>query len=114
MSAVELSVKGSIQSTLKTTKGVYRFTMKNGDVYVGQANGLKGFAQRVKTSLREVVRGTSKKAAKAKPGSELIKVEFFKTGKEQTINQLENVILKSSGKIGDSHIINVIQPPKTP
>ena len=115
MTATELEARGSIQAALGTSKGVYKFTFKNGDVYIGQAKGIKGFAQRVKTSLRENVTGIGGKAPKAGIGAELDFVEFFKPVNETkgAINSLEAEIIEKSGGLEARNVINVKNAPTT-
>ena len=115
MTAAKLEARGSIQAALGTTKGVYRFTFKNGDMYIGHAQGLKGFAQRVKTSLRENVTGVGGKPPKAGVGAELDYVEFFKPINETkgAINRLEAEIIEKSGGLKADNVINVKSAPTT-
>jgi hypothetical protein len=110
----EFSIKGSVQKAVGKAKGVYKFTMTDGTVYVGQAQGAGGFAQRVKTSLNELV-GTATKEGKV-AGKTLQKVDFYEFDKavDASVNAQETRIIKAEGGIGpDSNLLNKRNAPST-
>lgn len=110
--AKELAKRGSIQKMLGSAKGVYKFVMTDGTKYVGQAQGVKGFSQRVKRSLVELLKGTSKKGAKVQ-GKTLKKVEFHKFDpvKDKSINAMERRLIKEER--GVKNLLNQRNAPST-
>ena len=113
MTAGQLAERGSIQKALGDAKGVYKFIMTDGtSIYIGQAQGAKGFAQRVKRSLQEITQGTSNKPAKA-PGTELEKVEFYKFDSkvDKSVNAQERRMIEETG--GVKNLINKNEAPST-
>jgi hypothetical protein len=119
LNTVEFGLRGSVQKAVGSAKGVYKFTFEDGSIYIGQAQGAKGLAQRVGTSFNEVVKGSSKAPAKA-PGqsmSTLKKVELIEHNPaiDASVNAMEARIIKQSGGIGaDSPLINKKAAPSTP
>ncbi len=116
LNSIEFSIRGSVQKLVGNAKGVYKFTMTDGTVYVGQAQGANGFAQRVKRSLTELLEGTSKKEAKVQ-GKTLERVDFmeFDPAVDANVNAMETRIIKEEGGIGpDSNLLNQRNAPSTP
>lgn len=115
LNAIEFALRGSVQKAVGNAKGVYKFVMTDGTVYIGQAQGVKGFAQRVKRSLTELVEGTTSKPAKT-PGKVLEKVEFheFNPAKDANVNALETRMIKAEGGISpESNLLNQRSAPST-
>ncbi len=115
LNAIEFALRGSVQKALGNAKGVYKFVMTDGSVYIGQAQGVKGFAQRVKRSLTELVEGTTSKPAKT-PGKVLEKVEFyeFNPSVDASINAMEKRMIKAEGGITpESNLLNQRNAPST-
>jgi RHS repeat-associated protein len=112
MDKISFLRRGSIQEALGNAKGVYKFEFTDGSVYIGQAQGAKGFAQRAKTSYKEIVKGTSTKPAKAE-GLELSKVSFYEYNAtiDASINAQEARILELNGGVDGT--INTRQAPRT-
>lgn len=115
LNAIEFALRGSVQKAVGNAKGVYKFIMTDGTVYIGQAQGVKGFAQRVKRSLTELVEGTTSKPAKS-PGKVLERVEFheFNPAKDANVNALEARMIKAEGGISsESNLLNKRSAPST-
>lgn len=119
LNTIEFGLRGSVQKAVGNAKGVYKFTFTDGSVYVGQAQGAKGMAQRVKTSFNEITKGTSRSPAKApnQSSSTLEKVDLieFNPKVDININAMETRIIRESGGIGpESDLINTKAAPSTP
>ncbi|WP_310560434.1 RHS repeat-associated core domain-containing protein [Flavobacterium sp.] len=114
LNAIEFVLRGSIQKALGNAKGVYKFIMTDGTVYIGQAQGAKGFAQRVKRSLTELVEGTTSKPPKTS-GKTLEKVEFyeFNPAKDANVNALESRLLEEAGGVASDKVLNQRAAPST-
>lgn len=114
LNAIEFALRGSVQKAVGNAKGVYKFVMTDGTVYVGQAQGVKGFAQRVKRSLTELVEGTTSKPPKT-TGKVLEKVEFyeFNPSVDANVNALESRIIKESGGVRSEKVLNQRAAPAT-
>jgi RHS repeat-associated protein len=114
LNAIEFALRGSVQKAVGNAKGVYKFVMTDGTVYIGQAQGVKGFAQRVKRSLTELVEGTTSKPPKT-TGKVLEKVEFheFNPAKDANVNALESRIIEESGGVRSDKVLNQRAAPGT-
>ena len=119
LNTVEFGLRGSVQKAVGNAKGVYKFTFEDGSMYIGQAQGAKGMAQRVKAFFNEVAKGSSKASAKAQGQSmsTLKKVELieYNPAVDASVNAMERRIIKESGGIGEgSPLINKKAAPSTP
>lgn len=115
LNAIEFALRGSVQKALGNAKVVYKFVMTDGSVYIGQTQGVKGFAQRVKRSLTELVEGATSKPTKT-PGKVLEKVEFyeFNPSVDASVNAMEKRMIKAEGGINpESNLLNQRNAPST-